>query len=207
MKVKLEIRKNIAPVNLKSLIKENNFSVEDLASLFNVETNTINRWITGLIMPSFENYIKLAKLFEVSLEYLLGNTDIREQNISSYTINSRVKELREKNNYSKYKLEKLSGVQTSIINNYENGTIKKPRLSTYLSFAEIFEVSIDYLLGFTETETWELYVEEIDPFRYISPGEAVYISTENKKLYGILDISGEKVIFADQSTKNIDDIF
>ena len=40
----------------------------------------ISRWKTGEVVPSFDNLIKLADYFGVSIDYLVGRTDKPEVN-------------------------------------------------------------------------------------------------------------------------------
>ena len=44
----------------------------ELAEIIGIKRNTYSDWETGKTEPSFENLIKLADLFEVSLDCLLG---------------------------------------------------------------------------------------------------------------------------------------
>lgn len=44
----------------------------ELAEIIGIKRNTYSDWENGKIEPSFENLIKLADLFEVSLDCLFG---------------------------------------------------------------------------------------------------------------------------------------
>ncbi|MBQ0017333.1 MAG: helix-turn-helix transcriptional regulator [Clostridiales bacterium] len=57
------------------LRKDKNWSRNELASRLNVSTRLICYWENGERECSFDMLIKLAELFEVSTDYLLGLTE------------------------------------------------------------------------------------------------------------------------------------
>lgn len=65
------------------LRKSNNLSQEDLASKINVTRQTISNWELGETSPSLEQAKEIAKLYNVSLDYLVGNDNIVEEKISN----------------------------------------------------------------------------------------------------------------------------
>lgn len=60
---------------LKELRKEHEWSQKLLADQLNVAQNTVSQWERGEREPDFEMLSKIAELFEVSTDYLLGRTD------------------------------------------------------------------------------------------------------------------------------------
>lgn len=62
---------------LKRLRLENNLTQMDIAKLLGVGVTTISNYETGRNEPSMEKLIILAKYFNVSVDYLIGNTDNR----------------------------------------------------------------------------------------------------------------------------------
>ena len=60
---------------VKELRKENGFSQMKLAKALNVHQTAISQWETGRTSPDIEVAKDMAKLFNVSLEYLLGISD------------------------------------------------------------------------------------------------------------------------------------
>ncbi len=65
---------------LKSLRKENKFTQEDIAKKLNMTTSGYGYYEQGKNKPPLEILQKLASLYSVSLDYLLGNDDIRLKN-------------------------------------------------------------------------------------------------------------------------------
>ena len=57
---------------LKELRLEKDLSQKDIADLVHVNRVTYTNWEKGNREPSFENLIKLADLFEVSLDWFFG---------------------------------------------------------------------------------------------------------------------------------------
>lgn len=64
-----EIRKNMG------------WSQVDLAKKLNITKQTISNWENDNIQPSIEMLIRLAKLFGVSTDYLLGLSDSAQLNV------------------------------------------------------------------------------------------------------------------------------
>lgn len=64
---------------------------------------------------------------------------------------SRLKRLRKRDNFSREGLGNRIGVSYSTIAKYESGT-REPDFDTLNKIAEIFEVSVDYLLGKSEAQ-------------------------------------------------------
>lgn len=62
-------------VRLKELRTEKSFSQCHLAILLNVDQRTISNWEKAVREPDFDVLIKIALLFDVSTDYLLGLTD------------------------------------------------------------------------------------------------------------------------------------
>lgn len=63
--------------NLAHLRKEAGLSQQDLAERLNVSRQTISKWELGTALPSTENLIGLSRLYGVSLDFLVGNSEER----------------------------------------------------------------------------------------------------------------------------------
>ena len=61
--------------NLKQLRKEKGMTQSQFASEFNIATGTIAMWETGKRTPDTETLKKIARFFNVSLDYLLDNVE------------------------------------------------------------------------------------------------------------------------------------
>jgi len=63
---------------LKQLREERDLTRADLASRLNVSYSTISKYETNIRFPDKGTLVGLANFFDVSLDYLLGRSDIRE---------------------------------------------------------------------------------------------------------------------------------
>jgi len=57
---------------LKELRKKNKLTQEKLAEILNIERSTIGKWETTTIVPQAEMLVRLSKLFNVTVDYLIG---------------------------------------------------------------------------------------------------------------------------------------
>lgn len=62
---------------LKTLRLEKGISQTDLAKQFNIARSTLSQYESNQRTPSDEIKVKLSEYFNVSIDYLLGKTDIR----------------------------------------------------------------------------------------------------------------------------------
>ena len=58
--------------NIKRLRKNKGLTQQEIADLVHVNRVTYTNWEKGKREPSFENLVKLADLFDVSLDCLFG---------------------------------------------------------------------------------------------------------------------------------------
>ncbi|MBR2181532.1 MAG: helix-turn-helix transcriptional regulator, partial [Oscillospiraceae bacterium] len=62
-------------IQLKKLRENKGISQSQLASDLGISQGTVGNWESGIREPSFETISKLAKYFNVSVDYLLGRSD------------------------------------------------------------------------------------------------------------------------------------
>ena len=63
---------------LSKLRKEYNYTQEQLADILGVSRQSISKWESDIAYPETDKLIKMGKLFECSMDYLL-NEDITER--------------------------------------------------------------------------------------------------------------------------------
>ena len=63
---------------LSKLRKEYNYTQEQLADILGVSRQSISKWESDIAYPETDKLIKMGKLFECSMDYLL-NEDITEK--------------------------------------------------------------------------------------------------------------------------------
>ena len=62
-------------LNIKELREEKNWQQKDIAARLNRTSACISSWETGKTEPGVEDILRLADIFEVSCDYLLGRTN------------------------------------------------------------------------------------------------------------------------------------
>lgn len=68
---------NMFSVRLKAMRKGNKETQEDIARLLNVQRTTVGEYERGNIRPPMDKMKILADHFEVSVDYLMGNTNFQ----------------------------------------------------------------------------------------------------------------------------------
>ena len=72
-------------VRLKQLRLDKQLRQEQVARLVGVSKGAISAYETDIRQPSYDVLIRLANLYRVSVDYLLGRTDARTLDISALT--------------------------------------------------------------------------------------------------------------------------
>ncbi len=57
---------------IKALRNQSGLTQSDIARSFGISRSSVNAWEMGLSVPSTQYIVELAKLFDVSTDYLLG---------------------------------------------------------------------------------------------------------------------------------------
>lgn len=60
---------------LKDLREDSDLKQGDIAELLQTTRQQVSKWETGMQMMGVDKYVKLAKYYNVSVDYLLGLTD------------------------------------------------------------------------------------------------------------------------------------
>ena len=74
---KYDIARISGPI-IKKLRKERNLTQKELGFLMNVSRNAITNWELGTRMPSADQYYELSKIFDVPVQYILGENNTEE---------------------------------------------------------------------------------------------------------------------------------
>lgn len=97
----------------------------------------------------------------------------------------KLKALRKKHGHTQSTLAHLLNVSQNAIYNWENGK-REPNLDTILKIADIYGVSIDYLMGMSDKEEslcdMTTFHDEIDEYSH-ELGEFLYYNPEHKQLF------------------------
>jgi len=74
---------NLFSKRLKQLRKESNKTQEEVAKEIKITRATLSRYETGEFEPPITTVMDLANFFNVSLDWLAGNSEIKDPNINS----------------------------------------------------------------------------------------------------------------------------
>ena len=70
---------------LKKLRMENHLRQDQVACLVGVERSSVSLWETNMRQPSYTTLVRLADLYGVTADYLLGRADDRLLDLSGLT--------------------------------------------------------------------------------------------------------------------------
>lgn len=107
------------------------------------------------IIPKTSSLIRIADYFNISIEYLIGNTDNDkfEKSSSAISFKERLKELQDfKKIPTVYALSQCVHIHRNNIAQWNNLNCI-PLLDDLIILADFFNVSVDYLLGRTDDDT------------------------------------------------------
>ena len=142
---------------LKMLRKKKGLTQQEVAELVHVERGVYTKWELGKSNPNYENLSMLACIFDVSLDYLLGDyleiskerylklkKQKEEEKKNLFSV--RLKELRLQHGFSQEELAEKIGIKQNSYSDWEHGKCK-PNYEKIEKIADFFGVSLDWLFG------------------------------------------------------------
>ena len=134
---------------LIELMQDFNINEKELANYLEMDyVSMIYDWKNEICLPNFSNIIKIADLFKVNLDYLLGLTQNIEEVISKAIppFPEHFKHILKINNSSQYELLKHNIVSRGHLNSWlKNGNL--PSIENLVKIADFLNISIDELVG------------------------------------------------------------
>lgn len=132
------------------LLAENNVTPYRVSKDTGIATATLSDWKNGRSTPKNDKLQKIADYFNVSLDWLIGNSDYRnvqdliksESNDNGYLAFSK---LLNERGVTAYKVSKETGVTQSTLSDWKRGR-STPKTDNMKKIADYFGVSIDYLM-------------------------------------------------------------
>lgn len=97
---------------LKSLRLEKDLKQSELAKIIEVSTSTIGMYEQGRRYTDLETLKKIAEFFDISVDYLIGRTDIKRFNAPSDKLNNILELL---NELDESKIEKIETIIKNIL--------------------------------------------------------------------------------------------
>lgn len=134
--------------------KRQNLTQEELAEKLNISQKSISKYETGARKPSFDTLTQMAKLFDVSTDYLLGVTESRknnkvpfiEEHDSSQGMAEAIKYWIFKSGFGYDELAEKLGISEKLLEKYSSGKEDMP-LHILVNLSQLCNVSTDCLLG------------------------------------------------------------
>ncbi|MFR1739739.1 MAG: helix-turn-helix domain-containing protein [Clostridium sp.] len=123
---------------------------QELADIFHINRSSISRYEKNQQVPEVQLLQKICDFFEVSIDYLV-NGDTNENNssqIKNTLFGKRLIQLRTEKNLTQQQVASKIHSSKANISRYESNSIE-PNLKTLNELAELFDVSVDFLLGRT----------------------------------------------------------
>ena len=62
--------------NLSKLRQKNNYSQSYVSTILHIDRSLISKYERGILYPNLQTLIKLAKFYNVSLDYLISNNEL-----------------------------------------------------------------------------------------------------------------------------------
>ncbi len=156
-----KINYDIMCQRMKKLRKNNKLSQQEVSSMVGFPANTYSAYERGYSIPPTLKLSYIADFYHCSMDYLLGKIDdsmIKEstkkdetKEIESVSNNCiRFKELRKQNKLRQADVANILNIKTKAYYQYEK-LINDISLDNCNRLANYYHVSIDYLLGLTNT--------------------------------------------------------
>ena len=122
----------------------------EVAEILGVSRNSYNMWERENDLIPLRQLDKFCNIFHVSLDYVLGFTEVWEyensKRIDSKLLAKRIKRIRRENDLTQDELAKILNITRSSISKYENG-INLALTSYIIGFCKYFHVSADFVTG------------------------------------------------------------
>ena len=132
---------------LTELLQDNNLTKQQFAKNINKRLSTLNEYFLNDYYPQIDLAITIANYFGVSLDYLFGLSDKKENTNKN-----------EKPFFENFdilvKTNKKSILNTMLDMNFKESNYyrwkagKIPKTNNLLTIAKYFDVSLDYLIGY-----------------------------------------------------------
>ena len=136
---------------IKELREKENVSQKQLGKELGISRSSINQFEQQYDIIPIKRLNQIANYFNVSIDYLLGLTNIKNYKDNKHEINreissQRLKEFRKKNNLSQNSLAQKLKISRSIIVYHEN---KRTIIGTPFLYelCKKYNISADYMLG------------------------------------------------------------
>lgn len=143
---------------LKSLREEKGMKQSELGKLLNVQDAAISKYESGKVSLTDDTLLKLSKIFNVPVDYILGNDDYGidyanyQMDTSEFGLafKEKLKSILEEKDISQQEFAKITGLHPDEADAFLWGN-KVPSIDELIKIAGALNVSANYLLDIPET--------------------------------------------------------
>lgn len=137
-------------IDIKPIREYFNLKQEEMANILGIKRSTYASYETRDTIP-IKHLNNLANSFDISIDFILGLTSLKNYPHSRKAINNnlfkiRIKELRKQYKITQRNMANILNISRSTWTGYEDGNKQIPTLFLY-DIASKYHTSIDYLLG------------------------------------------------------------
>lgn len=144
--------------NLKLFLEEkklDKITASSVADYLGISKTTLSNYVNGDAYIPLNHLNRMCNYFHVSMDYLLGLSDVEVysdnielENLDAKEIGNRLKNIRTSKKVTQEQVAKTIGVNKSSISRYENGESLILTICLY-TFCKNYSVSSDYIVGKT----------------------------------------------------------
>lgn len=132
---------------LSELMQEKDINAKQLANAIGISNTSVSKWLSKKKTVSLKHILLLCNYFNCSIDYLIG----RSNNFLPYTpknvipFSKQLKQIFLHKGITRYRFIKETRFTEGHIYKWDKGAV--PQLSTLIELADIFDCSVDYLIG------------------------------------------------------------
>lgn len=136
---------------VRYLREEHELTQKQVANILGVDKSTYAAWERGRDLFPLKRLLSLANYYNVSLDFITGQSEKRtykdlKENINPELLKTRIKEIRKENDYTQERLAEELNTTHSAISAYENGHLIMPLIFLY-QMSSLLNISLDWILG------------------------------------------------------------
>lgn len=139
-------------MNLKEIRKSKGLKQSYVAEYLGVTPTTLSRYESGSRNVDIETLGKLADLYKVSIDEIIGRDAPNNEPPETLEIAKRVTERRTELNITREELAEKIGVSKSTMQRYESGAVQQIPFDKLEKIAEVLNTTVATLSGYEEEE-------------------------------------------------------
>lgn len=142
---------------LRNIRENSNLRQLDIANILGINRSTYTSYEIGRDTIPINHLNNLCNYFNISIDYVMGLSNIKKYNHSNPNIDikketARLKELRNENKLTQQEIAKILNTSRSTWTGYEYGKYQIPTLLLY-ELSKRYKYSMDYILGKIDENT------------------------------------------------------